>query len=409
MFIGGLFGICAGAAPNFIVFCTFVALIGFGVGGNLPVDGTMFLEFMPGSHQWLLTLLSLWWAIGQVVASLISWAFIAKYGCVRDSENPPPTGAAWCTKADNSGWRYTYYTLGAMMLFLWALRIYALPVYESPKFLASVGKDHEAVETIHKLAKRNGKTSTLTVEDLQNAAAPYMDDQDRANQAKYDTKFSVWELIKNSMEDVSGDKLKTLFGTKRLAYSTSLIIFCYGAVGLAYPLYNQFLTGYLSKKGAQLGSGSVNDTYSAYTYQAACGVPGSMAAAYLVTWSRAGRKFSMAFFTAGAGVFLFGLTAARNYPTINALTCIAAFMENAFYGVLFGYAPELFPTPVRGTGDALCASFNRITGFFSPIIAIYSAAATTPDGPVFAAAGIFVATGVIMCFLPVETYGRTAL
>jgi len=49
-----------------------IALIGFGVGGNLPVDGTLFLEFLPGSKQYLLTLLSLWWAVGQVVASLIS-------------------------------------------------------------------------------------------------------------------------------------------------------------------------------------------------------------------------------------------------------------------------------------------------------------------------------------------------
>ena len=70
--ISGIFGIAAGAAPNFVVFCTMIALIGFGVGGNLPVDGTLFLEFLPGSKQYLLTLLSLWWALGQVVASLIS-------------------------------------------------------------------------------------------------------------------------------------------------------------------------------------------------------------------------------------------------------------------------------------------------------------------------------------------------
>lgn len=56
-------------------------LKGFGVGGNLPVDGALFLEFLPGSHQYLLTLLSLWWAVGQVVASLISWAFLARWGC----------------------------------------------------------------------------------------------------------------------------------------------------------------------------------------------------------------------------------------------------------------------------------------------------------------------------------------
>jgi MFS family permease len=72
LFIGGIFGIGCGAAPTFVAFCCLIACMGFGVGGNLPVDGTMFLEFMPGTHQWLLTFLSIWWAIGQVVASLIA-------------------------------------------------------------------------------------------------------------------------------------------------------------------------------------------------------------------------------------------------------------------------------------------------------------------------------------------------
>ena len=31
--------------------------------------------------QWTLTLLSVWWAFGQLVASLISWVFIANYSC----------------------------------------------------------------------------------------------------------------------------------------------------------------------------------------------------------------------------------------------------------------------------------------------------------------------------------------
>lgn len=79
LLVGGIFGLVAGAAPNFTVFCVFIALLGFGVGGNLPVDGTMFIEFLPGAKQWLLTLLSAWWAIGQVVGTLVgvslTWAF----------------------------------------------------------------------------------------------------------------------------------------------------------------------------------------------------------------------------------------------------------------------------------------------------------------------------------------------
>ncbi|KAL1407745.1 hypothetical protein Q8F55_007179 [Vanrija albida] len=399
--IGGVFGLCVGASPNFTVFCVFISLVGVGVGGNLPVDGTMFLEFLPGNKQYLLTLLSIWWAIGQVVASLIAWGFISKYGCAE-----PPEGE-FCSKESNMGWRYTYYTLGAMMMFLWAMRFFVMPVYESPKFLASKGKDTEAVEVIHKIAKRNGVTVNLTVQDLRDAAAPYLTEAELNGEV--DTKFTVWELFKNSFDEFKGEHVRALFCNRRIAFSTSLIVFCYATTGLAYPLYMAFLNTYFATKNKELGINDIDSIYRSYTYQAACGVPGSIAAALMVDWSRTGRKVSMAAFTMGTGIFLFALTAARTLPQVNALTSIAAFMENGFYGVLFGYAPELFPTPSRGTGDALCATAMRVTGIFAPVIAVYSNAALTPNGPIYASAGIFCATAICMLFLPTETRGKTAL
>ncbi|CAE6429807.1 unnamed protein product [Rhizoctonia solani] len=74
LFLSGVFGIAAGASHNFVTLGSLVACLGFGIGGNLPVDGALFLEFIPGSHQWLLTLLSAWWSFGQLTASLIAWA-----------------------------------------------------------------------------------------------------------------------------------------------------------------------------------------------------------------------------------------------------------------------------------------------------------------------------------------------
>lgn len=78
-------------------------------------------------------------------------------------------------------------------------------------------------------------------------------------------------------------------------------------------------------------------------------------------------------------------------------------------GVLFGYSPEVFPTPSRGTGDALAATANRMAGILSPIIAIYSEAARTPDGPVYTSAALLVVAGIVTLFFPIETRGRTAL
>lgn len=44
-----------------------LACLGLGVGGNLPVDGALFLEFLPFASGNLLTMLSVWWPIGQLL------------------------------------------------------------------------------------------------------------------------------------------------------------------------------------------------------------------------------------------------------------------------------------------------------------------------------------------------------
>lgn len=93
LLLTGAFGIAVGAAPNWIGACGLYAAVGCGIGGNLPVDGALFLEFLPMTSGNLLTLLSIFWPFGQLYASLIGWGFLANY-------------------AENQGWRYLNYTVG---------------------------------------------------------------------------------------------------------------------------------------------------------------------------------------------------------------------------------------------------------------------------------------------------------
>jgi hypothetical protein len=102
--------------------------------------------------------------------------------------------------------------MGAMMLFFACLRVFVFPMDESPKFLVSecsslprvssptippgIGRDQDAVDVIHRIAKKNKTTSTLTVQDLHDAAAPYIDPL--ANESPV-TRFSTWGLIRNSL------------------------------------------------------------------------------------------------------------------------------------------------------------------------------------------------------------------
>lgn len=69
LFIAGLFGLLSGFAESFEAVCALYACVGVGVGGNLPVDGAFLLEFLPADAGHWLTLLSVCWPIGQLVAS----------------------------------------------------------------------------------------------------------------------------------------------------------------------------------------------------------------------------------------------------------------------------------------------------------------------------------------------------
>jgi MFS family permease len=61
LIICSIFAIVAGASPNWEVLGLFVCLSAFGAGGNLVLDTAVFLEYLPGNRQWMLTLMAAWW------------------------------------------------------------------------------------------------------------------------------------------------------------------------------------------------------------------------------------------------------------------------------------------------------------------------------------------------------------
>lgn len=71
--------IIVGAAPNYNFFAAFVALAAAGAGGNMALDTTVFLEFLPSRHQFMIVVMALWWGVGQTVAGLMAWGFMREY------------------------------------------------------------------------------------------------------------------------------------------------------------------------------------------------------------------------------------------------------------------------------------------------------------------------------------------
>ncbi len=78
LFICSIAAIVAGAAPSWPSLGFFVALVGFGGGGNLVLDTTVFLEYLPGDKQWILTLMACWWGFGQAITGFICWGFLGE-------------------------------------------------------------------------------------------------------------------------------------------------------------------------------------------------------------------------------------------------------------------------------------------------------------------------------------------
>lgn len=139
-------------------------------------------------------------------------------------------------------------------------RFLVFHLYESPKYLIGQGKDQRAVEVVQAVAQHNGKSSPLTIEDLQACETEF---SAHPNEAAHQD--ASWKTIaKRSLSRFSLEHVKALWSSPRLAYSTTLVIILWGIIGLAYPLYNAFLPLYLANAGAQASDGSVYITYRNY-------------------------------------------------------------------------------------------------------------------------------------------------
>lgn len=391
LLITALFGIWASYASSWGGVCILFSLMGTGVGGNLPVDGALFLEFLPDASSSLLTLLSVWWPVGQLASSLVAWYFIA--------DRPVEVG-----------WRSFILTIGLITLVMFLVRFFLFHLFESPKYLLSQGRQAEAVAVVHGIAYRNGTRTWLT-EDIMDAVAD-ADAVDRSG-----PRLSARTILKQNLASLSGDHIRPLFSNRKLATATVLMWSCWATIGMGYPLFNAFLPQYLSHGGAApaddggVAPPSTPETYRNYVIISAVGVPGSLLAAYTVDHKSPflGRKGTLAISTLVSALFLYLFVTFGTTPNSQLFfTCVEAFTQNIMYGVLYAFTPEMFPAPARGAGTGVASFLNRAAGLVAPVLA-----ANIPgDGtrlPVYLSAALIACGFVCICLIPIETRGRQRL
>ncbi len=210
-------------------------------------------------------------------------------------------------------------------------RFFLFHVFESPNLLLSKGRQREAVTVVQALAYQANVKTWLT-EDILNEIGGRPDELD-------DEKLATTDIIKRQLEKFSTQRIKPLFGYKRLGINTALVWFCWAAIGIGYPLYNAFLPQYLSRAAPNAPPPPVSVVYRNYAITSIVGLPGSIIACYTVDIKYFGRRGTMAIATLLSGIFLILFTQSADSGYQLAFSCLVAFFQNIMYGVLYAYTP----------------------------------------------------------------------
>ncbi|CAN3375240.1 hypothetical protein DIRU0_E01904 [Diutina rugosa] len=379
LFLAAVFTIYCGTMGTLSSYGIMIYLIAFSFGGNLVLDTTCFMEFLPHKQNWLITFFAVFWGVGGTIASATALGFLPRWSCT-ETECPDPA---------NNGWRYLFYTNGSIVLFLALARVTVVNLEETPKFLVANKRDEEAVEVLHKIANKYNRTCSLTVEQLE-ACGEIISNED----------FRRSSDIKGTLRIVR-KHIAHLFSNRRVARSTTTLLFSWLVLGIAYPLYTTYLPMYLKAKGAATGSSSLHQNYVDLVISNAVSTAGP-AISGIMLWLLPilGSRGVMCFGGLVSCGFLIGYAFVSTHAQNVALSSVSFLAVFIYYSVLYAYSPSVLPTSARATGNACCIGITRFASCFVPIIAFYGDPNT--NVPIFVCAGLMGLLGVVSLFYPFE-------
>jgi len=350
LLIFSLFTVLGAFSPDFLWFCLFRFMAGFGLGGCIPVDYALVGEFTPRKQRGrVLTAMDGWWPIGAALCGFVSAGLVAAFG----------------------DWRLTMIVmvLPALLVF-WVRR----SVPESPLFLIRKGRREEAARVIDELVAATGaEARAYSLPGPQDA--PRLSAGSAWLQLRLLWQFN-WKITTAAW---------SLFFSILLVYYLSLTWMPRILIGAGFEEYKAFLT-----------------TAS----MAGVGLLGVVVAALLV--ERVGRKWILAVTGPLSALTLVIVAIVVDIPTAAVFWLLLfGFVVQVAIPVLYAYVSELYPTELRGSGFGWASTFSRIGAGFGPLI---FAAFLWPElglATSFALAGGLVLLSVLwMAFFAPETKQR---
>jgi MFS transporter, putative metabolite:H+ symporter len=324
---------------------TFRFLAGLGLGALLVVDPSMLAEYLPPQRRGrLLVFLDLWWPVGLLLATGLSYVFLG------------PT----FDRFGDWSWRYLFIA-AAFPAFLAFFVRRTLP--ESPYFLARNGRSKEAAEVLTEIA-----------------GEPVADGE---FEAPAETRSSIRELVTGSL--------------RLRAISTALVWIALNVSYYGLFLWLPFVL--------QAEKSFTIDVYLLLTLSALSQFPGYAAAIWLV--ERIGRKPTLAAFLLLGGLSAYAFAVADSEAVYITALFFVGFFNLGAWGAVYPYTAELFPTRLRSSAFGLMEGVGKGAAIAGPYIFgnLKDATGSTTWSLTFVAI-VMAAGGIVAGLFGTETRGE---
>ncbi|WP_378953926.1 MFS transporter [Pelosinus sp. sgz500959] len=336
-------GFC-GLAWSFESLLFFRFLVGFGLGGQLPVAVTLVTEYAPpGDRGRFIVLLESFWGVGWLIAAVIAYLIIPRYG-----------------------WNIAF-LIGALPA-LYVFKIWK-SVPESVHYLLGKGRIQEAHDIVQEMEKKAGLVPEKTM------IAP------QAGKKTQVAFADIWapQFVKRTI---------------------MLWILWFGIVYSYYGIFTWL-------PSLMVGQGyTVIKTFEYVLIMTLAQLPGYFAAAYLV--DRIGRKTTLSGFLAASAICAYFFGQGGSSQMVLLWGSLMSFFNLGAWGVVYTYTPELYPTRIRALASGWAAAIGRVGGILAPTIVGYMIIGNDGFNHVFMMfAAVMLGVAVIVWLFGEETKGKS--
>lgn len=308
--------------------------VGLGLGAELPVASTYVSEFAPARIRGrLIVILEAFWAVGWTAAALIGYFIV-------------PSSV--------DGWRWAF-AIGAIPAVYALIVRWGLP--ESPRWLASRGRHHEASKIVSEFVGSppmrfaNAGAGADTGGGVGAGAGA-------AEQTGRPTRPAV--VAAPPIATRAGKRLAILWSPEfRLrTLSIWLVWFC---VNFAY--YGAFI--WIPSILVDAGFPLVR-SFAFTLIITLAQLPGYAVAAWLIeVW---GRRLTLSVFLVGSAGSAIVFGNVHTEFAIIASGMALSFFNLGAWGALYAVTPEIYPTSLRATGAGWAAGVGRIASIIAPLL-----------------------------------------